>query len=439
MQLADHELERTINGSLLLLSDDLQLPLIRKLTVACFNNDEQRNIFAVMQKMATDGLEITGKSLTAQIKSIGDEESCGGMKAIETTINSGIMTGKLNEYVNRIKEYQVKRRLQQISMEIINMLGDHCSVEYILQAIDNKIKELDISDSEHYCLKQCLDDFANRVKDRKKKTGIVPEWMPESISKLFPDGITTGALLLIQAKSSHGKSTLAAQTAYELADKGKNVLYITCEDGRYIFGMRTACNLTGKTHKELLNMKERITSLFDDLPDFVNKPDNFTIECSTTNWLEIERLILSTNLRVPLDLVVIDYLQLLSNGGGVDQKTLDLESIVRGAKTLAMKLQTVFIMVSQEKEDGSAKWVSAAYDLADAVFSIKPEEPADLKSDKNDILVKIVVMKNKVSGGQGYGKLIWHRPIFKFEPYVAPKKVVNHSEFINNANVSDYE
>lgn len=439
MQLADHELEKTVNGSLLLLGDDLQLPLIRKLTTACFNNDEQRSIFAVIQKMVIDGLEVTAKSLKAQIKSLGTELPCGGEKNIDATINSGIATNKLGEYVNRIKEYQIKRRLQQIGWDISNMLGDHCSVEYILQSIDNKVKELDISDSEHYCLKQCLEDFANRVKNRKTKTGIVPEWMPSSISKLFPDGITTGALLLIQAKSSHGKSTLAAQTAYELADKGKNVLYITCEDGRYIFGMRTACNLTGKTHKELLGMKERIVTLFDDLPEFVNKTDNFTIECSTTNWFEIERLILSTNLRVPLDLVVIDYLQLLNNGGGAEQKTLDLESIVRGAKTLAMKLQTVFIMVSQEKEDGSAKWVSAAYDLADAVFSIKPVEPSDLKSDKADIMVNIVVMKNKVSGGQGYGKLIWHRPIFKFEPYIAPKKVLTHDEFIHNANASDYE
>lgn len=419
MQLSDHELERTVIGSLLLLSDDVQLPMIKKLHSAYFNNDELRNIFYVIQKLANEGREITSKSVLAQVKAQGNEEICGGIANIEKTFGAGIATERLHEYIQRIKEYRVKRQLQLLGYSILNGLQDHELPEAIISRVEKGIEEIDLADDDRYTLRQCLSEFIEHVKNPIKNKGETFSWMPDNFSDMFPDGITKGVLMLLQAGSSRGKSTLAAQAAYEMVQKGKNVLYITCEDGGHIFGMRTACNLSGKTHKELLSMRN-IDGLFKDLS--VMQSDNFVIECNTTNWYEIERLILNNSIQSPLDLVVIDYLQLLNTGStAVENRTLDLELIMRSSKTLAMKLQTIIIMVSQEKEDGQAKWASAAYDLADAVLRIKIKDMEEFRSGKPQINVELIVAKNKVGGGQGSGLLTWNRPIFKFEPY---RKVV---------------
>ena len=422
MQLADHDLEKTVIGSLLLLDDVVQLPLIKKIHSAYFNNDALRNIFYIMTKMSNDGLEITSKSLLAQVKAYGYEYQCGGLQNVEDAINPGIATNKLHEYISRLKEYRLKRELQRIAHKILNGIADHEIPETIAQVASKSIDEMDLSSEESYTLKQCLNEFIEHVKSPQKSKGVTFSWFPESFNYMFPDGLTKGVLMLIQAKSSHGKSTLAAQAAYEMEQKGKNVLYVTCEDGGHIFGMRTAAHLTGLTHKELLSCRHKIDDLFAGVP-MLNK-DKFIIECNTSNWYEIERLVLQHNMDTPLDMIVIDYLQLLNTGStSVENRTLDLELIMRSAKTLAMKLQTLIIMVSQEKEDGSAKWASAAYDLADAVFRIKINDYEEFRSGKDKIKVDIVVAKNKVGGGQGSGTVIWNRPIFKFEPVT--KKVSN--------------
>lgn len=415
MKLSDHDLERTVIGSLLLLDDSVQLPLIKKIHSAYFNDDALRNMFYIMTKMSNDGLEITAKSLLAQVKAYGYEYQCGGLQNVETAINAGIATSKLHEYVGRLKEYRLKRELQRIAYKILNGISDHETPEAIVQSATAAIDGMDLTNEESYTLKQCLAEFIEHVKSPQKSKGTTFSWFPDNFGHMFPDGITKGVLMLIQAKSSHGKSTLAAQAAYEMEQKGKRVLYVTCEDGGHIFGMRTAAHLTGLTHHELLSCRNKIDDLFAGVP-MLNK-DKFIIECNTSNWYEIERLILQHSVSEPLDLIVIDYLQLLNTGGtSVDNRTLDLELIMRSAKTLAMKLQTLIIMVSQEKEDGSAKWASAAYDLADAVFRIKIKDYEEFRSGKDKIKVDIVVAKNKVGGGQGTGTVIWNRPIFKFEP-----------------------
>lgn len=228
-------------------------------------------------------------------------------------------------------------------------------------------------------------------------------------------GIPKRCLTVIGARTSHGKSAMASQLAFDFAEQGKTVLFLSLETTVEKIGSRLFCYQqrfpnTKAFRGGVTDEPKRFDSFaygVKDLPLIVN-------DMLGKNWQDIDRLLTTTAIKP--DVVIVDYIQTISNHGG--RYTLEvINEYIRKFREMSVRNNFAGILCSQINRsvtDDDSR-VPQAHQLKSSGFL---EEHADLLlllhwpykySEKKDINhFQVFVAKNK-DGQTGYLNL-------KFEP-----------------------
>jgi len=182
-------------------------------------------------------------------------------------------------------------------------------------------------------------DLKDRTSSPKLPTGL------EGLDKIIW-GLHKKELMTIGARPSEGKTALAGQIAFNLADNGHNVLFISLEMSKEQIVERLFC-LTCKIHNAELRegrmsdyTKSRIETfekLIEHLPMLIVDNCGYTFE-------DVEKLVAHMNPRP--DVVILDYIQLVSYGGYSSQYHAITEYF-RKLKELAKKYNCAMVVLSQ--------------------------------------------------------------------------------------------
>lgn len=164
-----------------------------------------------------------------------------------------------------------------------------------------------------------------------------------------------GCTLVVAAESGTGKSAFCLQVADHVARKYGRTLYFSMESTRQKLGVR---QLARHSHVALTRLHKRNL----DGPDFVERINNamggisqsplFLIDDS--RFQEIERLVSYCETRAmneKIQLIVVDYLQLLSSKKGSQNRHLEISDIAKRFNFLAKNLNIPLIYVSQLGKD----------------------------------------------------------------------------------------
>ncbi len=227
----------------------------------------------------------------------------------------------------------------------------------------------------------------------------------------FPDldrefgGFHPGSLTVLGARPSMGKSSLAIGIAERVAARGKHVQVLSLEMKAFHIAMRQLCHaarvglkpaLSGELNELQMGRLSAAAErrALNGLPNYIDQPD--------TTLQAIERL--STHLKQAgrLDLLVIDYLGLISVPGrdGDENDTQKLGIISRALKTLAIQLDLP-ILVLHQLNRGLESRPDKRPKMADLRQSGRIEEDAD-----NILFVYRDEYYNKESAYQGVGEII---------------------------------
>ncbi|AZI45235.1 hypothetical protein EHF33_20205 (plasmid) [Deinococcus psychrotolerans] len=165
-------------------------------------------------------------------------------------------------------------------------------------------------------------------------------------------GFHPGSLTVIGARPSMGKSSLAIGIAERVAKTGKHVQVLSLEMRAFQIAMRQLCFAARVPLKDALNGEAsaaqfgRIESAAErratmGLPNYLDQPD--------TTLQAVERLATHLRRSERLDLLVIDYLGLISVPGrdGDENDTQKLGIISRALKTLAIQLDLPVVVLHQ--------------------------------------------------------------------------------------------
>lgn len=188
-------------------------------------------------------------------------------------------------------------------------------------------------------------------------------------------GFKASDLILIGAATGEGKSILAANIAYHNCINGKNGVIFTAETSRTVYRRRIlarhTCNPLVGRPTGLDSNKIRDAKLEKDeeaiflkvLKDFTENPEygylnivqvsrGDTVRSIFDKLEEIQR-------QVPLDYVIIDYLELLSPGRRRQQRREEIEEMLLESKEMALTFNNgrgiVVIDLHQMKIDARAK------------------------------------------------------------------------------------
>lgn len=211
-----------------------------------------------------------------------------------------------------------------------------------------------------------------------------------------------------------GKTTLALQIAQKIAEQ-KNVLLVSLEMSDIQLIQKMLAKESGvnsyKMRKGLLEDKdfEKITNATQPLYDL-----KFTINTKIRNIQQLEVRCRKLKNQNKLDLVVIDYIQLLKSNEKFNSREQEVADISRRLKLLSLELNIPIIALCQLNRNADAKEPS----LADLRESGSLEQDADniwflyKKENSNNIIIKVAKQR---AGEVGNVEVIFNRATSTFK------------------------
>lgn len=175
-------------------------------------------------------------------------------------------------------------------------------------------------------------------------------------------GFEPGELITIAGRPGHGKSALAGTIAVNLARKGRKILIFSMEmgagelAGRFVSRL---ANVPGDVMKRPSGMTaDQRAALQSGMDELQGLPITINMQDTLTPG-DIASVTARTKRGAGVDVVIIDYLQLMSGGQKSDggNRVQEISYITRTLKNLAKRLELPIILLSQlsranEKEKG---------------------------------------------------------------------------------------
>jgi replicative DNA helicase len=161
-------------------------------------------------------------------------------------------------------------------------------------------------------------------------------------------GLQPANLVIVAARPSMGKSTLAANIATNVATTGGTVAIFSLEMSREEVVQRLLCSVgrvdsmklrTGQLGPQLWQKVVHAASRMYKAPIFIDDSGQLTVTDIRAKCRRLKR-------QHGLDLVIVDYLQLMT-GSARENRQQEIAEISRGLKNLARELDVPIMAVSQ--------------------------------------------------------------------------------------------
>lgn len=354
------------------------------LTPEAYFRRAHQTLFVTIRTMRLDGEAVDFVTLKQRLgaKKLDDV----GGPAYITSLADGIpRSTNISYYVGILKDLQAKRALLAFGNRTLDLVvaGEHSS-ESLLADADRRLLELQnghiegrlraLSDS----YGELLTDFAWRCDHRGELRGLPTGF--ESLNTLTT-GWEKGALIIIAARPSIGKTTFLMNTALAAAQAGKRVAVFSLEMRRQQLEYRAVSSLSGVMLSRILNgnlgaeEQPRVANAMARHAQLLIEIDDRGGQTA----LEIRSHCRRLKAEGGLDLVVIDYVQLMQ--GSLERRGAtrndEVTDISRRLKVLADEVEAPVLLASQLTRD-SEKRTDPRPKLSDLRESGALEQDADM-------------------------------------------------------------
>jgi replicative DNA helicase len=289
------------------------------------------------------------------------------------------------EFSTFCKNQQLKKALLS-SVDLLKA-GDYDSIKIM---IENAIKAGQDKNIGHEYNK----DVESRYREDNRK--IIPTPWPE-INELLQGGLGNGDFGLIFGNPGGGKSWSLVALGGFAVEQGYNVLHYTLELGEDYVGRRYDSFFTRIPVNHILEHKNKVEEVIPQLEgELIIK--EFPTGKATINTVEshIKKII---SLGTQPDLIIIDYVDLLSSKRKSTDRKFEIDDIYTSTKGLARELNLPIWSVSQVNRAGSKDDIiegdkaAGSYDkmmITDVAISLSRK-----KEDKVSNTGRFHIMKNR--------------------------------------------
>jgi len=372
-----------------------------------FYLEKHRLIYEAITDLERKALPIDLTTLRQRLIDRSIFDKIGGNAALAEIYQSSSTSVNAEVYAKRIKEMSLRRKLIEISeLSIEKSFNRAISTEELMDEVERdifKVTEQRIT-SDYKDIEQVLNATMNDI-DSWYKTKKVVTGVPSGFTDL--DETLTGfhgsELIIVAARPGMGKTAFALNIMNHVAIKHKTpVLFFSLEMPATQLGMRMLCI-------ESLIDSQRVRTGHIDQDEFkklftisskLSKSPIYIDDSPSANILEIRAKARRLAQKVPLGLIIVDYLQLITSLTRVDRH-LQIAEISRLLKQLARELNIPVIALSQLSRavESRADQIPTLSDLresgaieqdADVVMFIYREEKVKKETEKKGIATVIV-------------------------------------------------
>ena len=289
------------------------------------------------------------------------------------------------EFTNFCKNQQLKKALMS-SVDLLKA-GDFDSIRFL---IDNALKAGQDKNLGHEYIK----DIEERYRE-DSRTIIPTPW--ERINELLQGGLGNGDFGIIFGNPGGGKSwSLVALGGYAVK-LGYNVLHYTLELGEDYVGRRYDSFFTKIPVTKINNFREKVEEIIPQLPGQLIIKE-FPTGRASVSTIE-SHISKCTDMGVKPDMVIIDYVDLLSSRKTNRERKDEIDDIYTSTKGLARQLNIPIWSVSQVNRAGAQDKIiegdkaAGSYDkmmISDFAMSLSRK-----KEDKVNGTGRFHIMKNR--------------------------------------------
>lgn len=262
--------------------------------------------------------------------------------------------------------------------------------------------------------------------------------VPTGYSKLdeMTSGLQNGELIIIAARPSMGKTALALNLAEQIAMQGSGVGFFSLEMSQQQLVNRMLCARAGidsqRFRRNMLRSDDYRALMaacgdLEEAPIYIDDTPGMTV---LQLRAKARRMVHNFGVKI----IVVDYLQLLTAGGRVESRQIEVSEISRSIKALARELEIPVICLSQlnraaEQRDGHRPRMSDLRESgsieqdADVISMLHREEyyhrhnPEWIDENPDKVGVAELIIAKQRNGPTGTVMLTWSEQTTRFADY----------------------
>ena len=422
--------ERSVLGALLLHSDavvdvtflkpdDFYLPKHQQIFQALLT--------AYNTRTATDPI-VVGEELSRQ----GKLEEVGGHEQLMDLMEGVITAAGVVYHAEIVREKAIARRLLDTCLDVARRAYDNESeAKELLDEAERKIFEISGMDKSGDAVSiadvlQLTFEKIDRLREREGRlTGHATDYYD------FDDmtgGLQPGELVIIAARPSMGKTTFALNLTERVSNHGKGIAFFSLEmSNQQVIQNMLCCRsqIDGSamrkgriTDQQYKRLQEEAAKLYET-PIFIDDTPGISITQLRAKARRLKQ-------KHGIDMIVVDYLQLMTGGGRFESRQQEISAISRGLKSVARELSVPVLALSQLNRDvenrddhrprmSDLRESGAIEQDADVILLLHRDDYFN-PTEENRGLAQIIIAKQR-NGPTGEVALRFFREYMRFENY----------------------
>jgi replicative DNA helicase len=350
--------EKSVLGALMLDKDAI-IRVANLIRLGDFYKDIHNLIYETMLDLYEKREPIDVLSLSNRLEEKGQLDAIGGSSYLATLVNTVPSSSNVSHYAKVVQKKSTLRKLIETASEIVE-LGYHEEedVDKLLDQAEQKLFAV----SQKYIkqdfvpIRSILEAAFNRI-DELHKGDHQLRGVPTGYVDLnnILAGFQKSDLIILAARPSIGKTTLALDFARKIAVKEKVPVGIfslemgsdqlidrmlAAESGVDLWRLRTGRLKTAEGDNDFQKIGEAM-GVLSEAPIFID-------DAGSANIMEIRTMARRLQMEHNVGLIIIDYLQLMEGrSSGGDNRVNEISEISRSLKQLARELNIPVIALSQ--------------------------------------------------------------------------------------------
>lgn len=345
--------ERSVLGAALLSADALY-EAMDFLKPEHFYKEAHREIFDAMRRLNLGAQPVDAITVSEELKKRRTLEMVGGRAYIATLSSDVPSTSNAGEYAKIVLEKAILRNLISASSEIMERsFAEKTDAEQVLDFSEQQILSIaQASQSNDYTpISGVLETNLTKVEQAMISGGGITGLKTGFLDlDRYTGGLQRSDLIILAARPSMGKTAFALNIALQTAlDENASVLIFSIEMDKTQLGERL---LAMESRLDIAKIKrgELESEDFSNLTDAaktLSRAKIFIDDNSAISIMEMKNKCRRLKAEKGLDLVIIDYLQLMSLPEQKENRQQEISALSRYLKQLAREMDCPVIVLSQ--------------------------------------------------------------------------------------------
>ena len=348
------EAEQSVIGSMLMDKEAITIASER-IAGDDFYGKQYGILFDAMVELGDEGKPVDLVTLQERLKEKGVPPEIYSLEYIRDVMAAVPTSANVKHYADIVAEKAVLRKLIRVNEEIANICyAQNDSLESILETSEKSIFDIiqKRNSGDFVPIRQVVMNAMNLIEEASKNKGAVT-----GIATGFLDldyktaGMQPSDLILIAARPSMGKTAFVLNIAQHVAfHDNKSVAIFSLEMSKEQLVNRLL-SLESKVNSQAIrtgNMKDDEWERLIESADVIGRSGLLIDDTPGIGIGELRSKCRKFKLEYDLQMIIIDYLQLMTGSGkGNESRQQEISEISRSLKALARELHVPVIALSQ--------------------------------------------------------------------------------------------